>query len=107
MRVARQNHVSTVVLHFGGDSNPGLLVPNSGFWSRTERFDWPRDAKLYPYVKRHGGRIAETAGAMGSANCLVHGEILGGRKNTRKSRESSPIEYPDHLRGAIFFACWD
>ena len=45
---------------------------------------WPRDDKLYPYVERHGGSVAAKAGAMNSAECLVHAEILGGRKSTLK-----------------------
>jgi|SRR5581483_5148696 len=56
--------------------------------------DWPRTAKLYPYVKRRGGRVAETAGAMGSADCLVHGEILGGRKSTRKLMRARQLNIP-------------
>jgi HKD family nuclease len=56
--------------------------------------DWPRNAKLYPYVKRRGGHVAETARAMGSANCLVHGEILGGRKSTRKLVKARQLNIP-------------
>ncbi|MBZ5532784.1 MAG: hypothetical protein LAO20_15245 [Acidobacteriia bacterium] len=55
---------------------------------------WPR-RKLYPRVERLGGRVVEKAGAMGSVQCLVHAEILGGRKSTQKleiaHREQIPI----------------
>jgi HKD family nuclease len=44
---------------------------------------WPRK-KLYPYVEHRGGRVAMTARGIGSAECLVHAEILGGRKTTGK-----------------------
>jgi HKD family nuclease len=46
--------------------------------------DWPRDHKLYPYVTKHGGHVAKSAGSMAGAECLVHAEILGGRKTTKK-----------------------
>jgi len=46
--------------------------------------DWPREARLYPLVRKLGGDIAERASSMGSAHCLVHGNILGGRKSTLK-----------------------
>jgi HKD family nuclease len=46
--------------------------------------DWPRDRKLYPYVIKHGGHIVKSADSMAGAECLVHAEILGGRKTTRK-----------------------
>jgi HKD family nuclease len=46
--------------------------------------DWPRDDRLYPYVERRGGSVAKKAGSMNSAECLVHAEILGGRRSTRK-----------------------
>jgi HKD family nuclease len=45
---------------------------------------WPRDSILYPFVEKHGGRVAKTAGSMGLAECLVHAEALGGRKSTLK-----------------------
>jgi NAD-dependent DNA ligase len=45
---------------------------------------WPRKRKLYPRVERLGGRIVKKAAAMGSVQCLVHAEILGGRKSTQK-----------------------
>ncbi len=48
----------------------------------TGRIDgWPRNRILYPRVQRRGGIVAKT---VGSAECLVHAEILGGRKSTRK-----------------------
>lgn len=56
--------------------------------------DWPRDSRLYPYVRRHGGRLAEGAGAMTSAECLVHAEILGGRKSTRKLVKARALKIP-------------
>jgi hypothetical protein len=31
---------------------------------------------------------------MGSANCLVHGEILGGRKSTRKLVKARQLNIP-------------
>lgn len=46
--------------------------------------DWPRDSKLYPYVLKRGGHIARSADSMAGAECLVHGDILGGRKTTKK-----------------------
>jgi hypothetical protein len=55
---------------------------------------WPRDSRLYPYVKRHGGRIAKVADAMKSAECLVHAEILGGRKSTRKLEKARERDIP-------------
>ena len=45
---------------------------------------WPRSSKLYPYVEKRGGRVVKKAGGMGTAECLVHAEILGGRKSTQK-----------------------
>jgi HKD family nuclease len=45
---------------------------------------WPRKRKLYPRVERLGGRIVKKAAAMGSVQCLVHAEILSGRKSTQK-----------------------
>lgn len=45
--------------------------------------DWPRK-RLYPFVQRHKGHVANKAESMALANCLVQGEILGGRKSTKK-----------------------
>lgn len=47
--------------------------------------DWPRESRLYPIVRKLGGRITE-AEHIANANCLVHGEIMNGIKNTRKLR---------------------
>jgi HKD family nuclease len=47
--------------------------------------DWPRQSKLYPTVERYGGSVIEAAGVK-KADCLVHGDILGDRKTTRKLR---------------------
>ncbi len=46
--------------------------------------EWPRDSKLYPYVIKHGGQVAKRSGSMAGAECLVHADILGGRKTTKK-----------------------
>jgi len=56
--------------------------------------DWPRHARLYPYVERHGGRVVEKAGAMGLAEFLVHGEILGGRESTQKLVRARQLNIP-------------
>lgn len=42
--------------------------------------NWPRDRKLYPEVRRQHGEVVLSADEIGSADYLVHGEILGGRK---------------------------
>jgi NAD-dependent DNA ligase len=47
--------------------------------------EWPRQLKLYPTVKRYDGRVIEAEGIR-NADCLVHGDILGGQKTTRKLR---------------------
>jgi HKD family nuclease len=56
--------------------------------------DWPRDDRLYPFVRRHGGEIAYKAGSLESADCLVHGQILGGRKTTRKLAAAEKHQVP-------------
>jgi HKD family nuclease len=56
--------------------------------------DWPRDGKLYPYVERHGGHVAKGVWAMGPADCLVHAEILGGRKSTQKLVRARQLKIP-------------
>jgi NAD-dependent DNA ligase len=56
--------------------------------------DWPRDSRLYPYVRRHGGCIANKAASMTSAEYLVHGEILGGRESTRKLEKAHELNIP-------------
>jgi len=52
---------------------------------------WPRTRILYPRVERHGGRVAKS---IGSAECLVHAELLGGRKTTRKLVKARQINMP-------------
>jgi hypothetical protein len=42
------------------------------------------EKRLESESEPRGGRIVEKAGAMGSVQCLVHAEILGGRKTTEK-----------------------
>lgn len=54
---------------------------------------WPRDSKLYPYVRKLGGKITE-AEHIENANCLVHGEIMNGIKNTRKLRGARQEHIP-------------
>jgi len=46
---------------------------------------WPRELKLYPTVKKYGGNVLEVEG-LKKAECLVHGDIRGGRQTTRKLR---------------------
>jgi HKD family nuclease len=55
---------------------------------------WPRDRELYPLVRRLGGDVADKAGSMGRANCLVHGNILGGAKSTRKLEVAERRQLP-------------
>jgi NAD-dependent DNA ligase len=54
---------------------------------------WSRD-KLYPYVLRHGGHLARKAESMAKANCLVQGEILGGRESTKKLAKAHERHIP-------------
>jgi HKD family nuclease len=49
-------------------------------------YEWPRKRILYPTVRRFGGKIVLDARAIENADCLVHGEILGSRKDTKKLR---------------------
>jgi HKD family nuclease len=51
---------------------------------------WPRRI-LYPRVERRGGHVAKS---IGSAQCLVHAEILGGRKTTRKLEKARQRNIP-------------
>jgi HKD family nuclease len=46
---------------------------------------WLREAKLYPTIRRYGGTVKEYAG-LNKAECLVHGDIPGGKDSTRKLR---------------------
>jgi hypothetical protein len=46
---------------------------------------WPREAKLYPTVRRLGGEVIEIEGLQ-KAECLVHGDTRHGRQTTRKLR---------------------
>jgi hypothetical protein len=55
--------------------------------------DWPRAKKLYPCVRELGGRITE-AEHIASADCLVHGEVMSGRKTTRKLRGARQNRVP-------------
>lgn len=52
---------------------------------------WPRERVLYPRVEQRGGRVARS---IGSAECLVHAEILGGRKITRKLLKARQMNIP-------------
>jgi HKD family nuclease len=52
---------------------------------------WPRRKVLYPRVERRGGSVTEN---MGSAECLVHADILGDRKTTRKLRKARKMNIP-------------
>jgi HKD family nuclease len=54
---------------------------------------WPRK-KLYPYLEHRGGRLAMTARGIGSADCLVHAEILGGRETTGKLVKAREMDIP-------------
>lgn len=56
--------------------------------------DWPREAKLYPTVRKLRGRIATAAKSIKSAACLVHGEILLGKKTTNKLRGARQYGIP-------------
>jgi HKD family nuclease len=56
--------------------------------------DWPRETRLYPYVEQHGGSVAKRAAAMSSAECLVHAEILGGRRSTKKLMRAHQLKIP-------------
>ena len=49
---------------------------------------WPRLKKLYPIIRRLGGRAERRVSGIKSAECLVHGDIMGGRGSTRKLREA-------------------
>ena len=91
----RQRALREKVRHLGG---PPQGVPK-GIRGHVFAFtgkiaDWPRDCRLYPYVRQHGGRIASKAGAMGSAECLVQGEILGGQQSTRKLERAHELNIP-------------
>jgi HKD family nuclease len=55
--------------------------------------DWPRKAKLYPKVERLGGQIVEVDQIV-NADYLVHAELMGGRKTTRKLRGARNYEIP-------------
>ena len=56
--------------------------------------DWPRFDKLYPTIRRLKGTVARSVSGIKSAECLVHGDILGGRKSTRKLREARRLGVP-------------
>jgi NAD-dependent DNA ligase len=56
--------------------------------------DWPREPRLYPTVRKLGGRIATAAKSIKSAACLVHGEILQGKKTTKKLRGARDYGIP-------------
>ena len=45
-------------------------------------------------VKKYGGKIAETARGTRSADCLVHGEIFGGKETTEKIKTARELGIP-------------
>ncbi len=53
--------------------------------------DWPRKRILYPRVERRGAQVAKS---IGSAQYLVHAELLGGRKTTRKLMKARKLKIP-------------
>jgi HKD family nuclease len=55
--------------------------------------DWPREHKLYPLVRRLGGELVEAKG-ISKADFLIHAEIMGGRKTTRKLRGARKFGIP-------------
>lgn len=55
--------------------------------------DWPRISRLYPLVKRLGGKLVE-AEQISNAECLIHAELMGGRKTTRKLRGARHFGIP-------------
>jgi HKD family nuclease len=55
--------------------------------------DWPRARTLYPCVRKLGGSFTE-AEHIASADCLVHGEVMSGRKTTRKLRGARQNKIP-------------
>jgi HKD family nuclease len=55
--------------------------------------DWPRSSRLYPLVRRLGGEIVEIK-QISTANCLIHAELMGGRKTTRKLRGARHFHIP-------------
>jgi len=55
---------------------------------------WPRQRKLYPTVRRYGGKVAESADQISASDCLVHAEILGGRTSTLKLRRARKEQIP-------------
>lgn len=56
--------------------------------------DWPRESRLYPYILKRGGHFARSADSMAGAECLVHGDILGGRKTTKKLKAAREHNIP-------------
>src|SRR5262249_10499028 len=56
--------------------------------------NWPREQKLYPSIRKLGGMIATTAKTVLGADCLVHGDILGGKTSTRKLEYVTQSEIP-------------
>ncbi|MDQ2987399.1 MAG: hypothetical protein M3R13_11905 [Armatimonadota bacterium] len=44
---------------------------------------WPRDHKLYPYVRRLGGEVGPKSSAIPGAAALVQGETMGGRETEK------------------------
>jgi len=90
----RQRVLREKARHLGGPPQ-GLPKGIRGTSSRSrERSPTGRAIGLYPYVRHHGGRIASNAGAMGSAECLVQGEILGGQQSTRKLERARELNIP-------------
>ena len=55
---------------------------------------WPRERRLYPHVRRLGGFIGQRASALKNADCLVHGNQLGGKKATLKLKAARRLGVP-------------
>lgn len=56
--------------------------------------DWPRQRRLYPAVRRLGGRVGEKQSALGSGACLVQGELLGRADETVKLARARELNSP-------------
>jgi len=50
--------------------------------------EWPRLKMLYPTIRRLRGTPSTNVSGIKSAECLAHGDIMGGRNSTRKRREA-------------------
>jgi HKD family nuclease len=71
-------------------SNPPSRIEGHVFAFTGRIIGWPRRV-LYPSVEQRGGHVAKS---IGSAQCLVHAEILGGRKTTRKLEKARQRNIP-------------